>query len=107
MRQIVSALQRETLIILFAKGAWHSLQAMAETGANGLGIDWCIRPSIARELAGPDPVLQGNYDPAKLLSPISIIRKEVISMMDDFEDYRHIANLGHGILPNIPVDHAR
>lgn len=107
MRQIVSGLQKETLIILFAKGAWHSLQAMAETGANGLGIDWCIRPSIARELSGPGPVLQGNYDPAKLLSPIPIIRKEVISMLDDFKAYRHIANLGHGILPNIPVDHAR
>ncbi len=107
MRQIVYALQSETLIILFAKGAWHSLQAMAETGADGLGIDWCIKPSMARELSGPEPILQGNFDPAKLLSPVPVIRKEVISMLDNFENYRHIANLGHGILPNIPVDHAR
>jgi uroporphyrinogen decarboxylase len=51
--------------------------------------------------------LQGNFDPAKLLSPIPVIEKEVKQMMDAFGPGRHIANLGHGILPNVPVDHAR
>jgi uroporphyrinogen decarboxylase len=107
LRQIVAALKDETLTILFAKGAWHALGAMAECGANGLGIDWCIKPDMARTLAGPEPVLQGNFDPAKLLSPIPQIRRDVRVMLDEFSNYRHIANLGHGILPNIPVDHAR
>jgi uroporphyrinogen decarboxylase len=107
LRQIVAALKNETLVILFAKGAWHALGVMAETGAHGLGIDWCIMPEIARTMAGPEPVLQGNFDPAKLLSPIPQIMHDVKIMLDSFANYRHVANLGHGILPNIPVDHAR
>jgi uroporphyrinogen decarboxylase len=107
IRQIVTALKDEVLTIIFAKGAWQSLDKMAATGAHGLGIDWCIRPSTARDLAGPNVTLQGNYDPAKLLSPIPVIKKEVTAMLDAFIGYSHIANLGHGILPDVPVDHAR
>jgi uroporphyrinogen decarboxylase len=107
MRQIVAALKEETPFILFAKGAWHSLKEMADTGAHGLGIDWCIKPSLARSFAGDQVTLQGNFDPAKLLSPIPVIQKEVKQMLAAFGKGRHIANLGHGILPNVPVDHAR
>jgi uroporphyrinogen decarboxylase len=107
IRQIVAALKGHALLIIFAKGAWHSLEEMAATGADGLGIDWCIRPAMARQLAGPRVALQGNFDPAKLLSPIPVIRKEVRAMLDAFDGGPHIANLGHGILPNVPVDHAR
>jgi uroporphyrinogen decarboxylase len=107
IRQIVAALKEEVLVIVFAKGAWQSLDSMAATGAHGLGIDWCIKPSAARQLAGPKVALQGNYDPAKLLSPVAVIKKEVRVMLDAFKGYPHIANLGHGILPDVPVDHAR
>jgi uroporphyrinogen decarboxylase len=107
MRQIVHALKASVPVILFAKGAWHSLKEMADTGAQGLGIDWCIRPSVARSMAGEKIVLQGNFDPAKLLSPIPVIKKEVNAMLDSFGNRGHIANLGHGILPNVPVDHAK
>jgi uroporphyrinogen decarboxylase len=107
IRQIVAALKDKALTIIFAKGAWHSLDSMAATGAHGLGIDWCIRPQMARQLAGPEVALQGNFDPAKLLSPIPVIRKEVKAMLDAFGGYPHIANLGHGILPNVPVEHAK
>ena len=112
IRQIVAALKEEVLTIVFAKGAWHSLESMAATGASGLGIDWCIRPQMARELAGPRVALQGNFDPAKLLSPIPVIEQEVRAMLDAFAEgtgrgaVGHIANLGHGILPNVPVEHA-
>jgi len=107
IRQIVDALKHEVPTIIFAKGAWHSLDAMAATGAHGLGIDWCIKPQMARAFAGPNIVLQGNFDPAKLLSPIPVIKKEAKAMLDAFEGNHHVANLGHGILPNVPVDHAR
>lgn len=107
IRQIVEALKDETLIIIFAKGAWHSLQNMAATGAHGLGIDWCIEPQTARAFAGINIALQGNFDPAKLLSPIPVIEKEVKQMLDGFGKEKYIANLGHGILPNVPVDHAK
>jgi uroporphyrinogen decarboxylase len=107
IRQIVAALKDIVPTIIFAKGAWHSLDAMAATGAQGLGIDWCIDPRMARQFAGNNITLQGNFDPAKLLSPIPVIREEVKKMMDAFGPGRHIANLGHGILPNVPVDHAK
>lgn len=107
IRQIVAALKDITPTIIFAKGAWHSLNSMADTGAHGLGIDWCITPELARKMAGPDVILQGNFDPAKLLLPIPSIQHEVQKMLHSFGGHRHIANLGHGILPNVPVDHAR
>lgn len=107
IKQIVAALKDEVPVIVFAKGAWHSLSAMAATGAAGLGIDWCIDAATARQFAGNDITLQGNFDPAKLLSPIPVIKKEVKEMLTAFGKKRYIANLGHGILPNVPVDHAR
>jgi uroporphyrinogen decarboxylase len=107
IRQIVAALRENAPTIIFAKGAWHALPEMAATGAHGLGIDWCIRPQAARQLAGDTVTLQGNFDPAKLLAPIPVIRKEVRTMLDAFRGYPHIANLGHGILPEVPVDHAK
>jgi uroporphyrinogen decarboxylase len=107
IRQIITALNGLAPTITFAKGAWQSLEQMAATGTNALGIDWCITPQMARKLAGPDVVLQGNFDPAKLVAPIPVIKKEVKQMLNDFGGQKHIANLGHGILPNIPVDHAR
>ncbi len=107
MRQIVAAVKEEAPIVVFAKGAWHALDAMAATGAHGLGLDWCVKAGMARQLAGNQVTLQGNFDPAKLLSPIPVIQKEVKHMLQQFGKERYIANLGHGILPNVPVDHAR
>jgi len=51
--------------------------------------------------------LQGNFDPSRLLSPIPTIKKMVHEMIDEFGKDNYIVNLGHGILPNIPVDHAK
>jgi len=107
IRQIVAALKDDVPVIVFAKGTWHSLKEMADTGAAGLGIDWCIKPELARQFAGNNVTLQGNFDPAKLLSPIPVIKQEVKTMIKAFGTNRYIANLGHGILPNVPVDHAR
>ncbi|HEY8387306.1 MAG TPA: uroporphyrinogen decarboxylase [Parasegetibacter sp.] len=107
IRQIVQAVKEEAPTIIFAKGAWFALEEMAATGAHGLGIDWCIKPELARKMAGDNVVLQGNFDPARLLSPIPVIQQEVKKMLEAFRNYKHIANLGHGILPNVPVDHAR
>jgi len=106
IRQIVNALKDDVPVIIFAKGAWYALESMSQTGALGLGIDWCITPQMARRLAG-NITLQGNFDPAKLLSPIPVIEKETTAMLKAFGKGHYIANLGHGILPNVPVDHAR
>ena len=107
IRQIIDAVKDDCLKIIFAKGAWFALESMAATGANGAGIDWCITPQLARRFAGSDITLQGNFDPSRLLSPIPQIKKAVREMINAFGPQRYIANLGHGILPNVPVDHAR
>jgi uroporphyrinogen decarboxylase len=51
--------------------------------------------------------LQGNFDPAKLLLPVAEIKKEVKKMISEFGVQKYVVNLGHGITPNIPVDHAK
>lgn len=107
IQQIVAAIKPYAPVIVFAKGAWYSLNEMAQTGAAALGIDWCTPPEMARKFAGNTVVLQGNFDPAKLLSPIPIIQTEVKAMLQAFGGQHHIANLGHGILPNVPVSHAK
>lgn len=107
IRQIVAAVKTTCPVIVFAKGAWFALEEMAATGAHALGVDWCIQPERARRFAGSNVTLQGNFDPAKLLLPVPDIEKAVKAMLQAFGQQRYIANLGHGILPNIPVDHAR
>lgn len=107
IRQIIKALKDDCFTIIFAKGAWFALEAMSATGADGLGIDWCIQPKLARAFSGKNITLQGNFDPARLLGPVSSIKKSVHEMIDAFGTQRYIANLGHGILPNVHVDHAR
>jgi uroporphyrinogen decarboxylase len=107
IEQIVKALSPLVPVISFPKGSWYALAQLAATGTAGIGIDWCIRPEMARQMAGSNVTLQGNFDPAKLLAPIPEIKKAVKQMIDAFGTERYIANLGHGIMPNVPVDHAK
>lgn len=105
--QIADALNEVAPVILFPKGSWYALKDLSASKASGLGIDWCIEPHFARELTGNKITLQGNFDPAKLLTTIPEIKKAVKEMIDAFGVQNYIANLGHGITPNVPVDHAR
>ncbi|MFL5808215.1 MAG: uroporphyrinogen decarboxylase [Flavisolibacter sp.] len=104
--QIADALKNDAPVILFPKGSWYALKELSKSSASGIGIDWCIEPKLARELAG-NKTLQGNFDPAKLLAPIPQIKKWVKEMIDGFGTQNYIANLGHGITPNVPVENAR
>ncbi|GAA4275086.1 uroporphyrinogen decarboxylase [Aquimarina gracilis] len=107
IHQIVDALKEETEVIVFGKGCWFALQEMANSGASALGVDWTCSAQNARYLTGGKITLQGNFDPSRLLSPPSEIKTMVKQMIDEFGKDRYIANLGHGILPNIPVDNAK
>ncbi len=107
LQQIVDALKDITPVIVFGKGCWFALPEMAKSGASALGVDWTCSARNARYLSGGQITLQGNYDPARLFSPIFQIKKDVKQMIDAFGKDRYIVNLGHGILPNIPVDHAK
>ena len=107
IQQIVTALKDDTPVIVFGKGCWFALHDMAKSGASALGVDWTCSASNARYLSGGQITLQGNFDPSRLLSPIPTIKSEVKKMIDSFGKDRYVVNLGHGILPNIPVDHAQ
>ncbi|MDY8137141.1 uroporphyrinogen decarboxylase [Aquimarina sp. 2201CG5-10] len=107
IQQIVDALKEETEVIVFGKGCWFALQDMAKSGASALGVDWTCSARNARYLSGGNITLQGNFDPSRLLSPPAEIKKMVKQMIDEFGKDQYIANLGHGILPNIPVENAR
>ena len=107
LQQIVAALKEMTPVIVFGKGCWFALHEMSQSGASALGVDWTCSARNARYLSGGKITLQGNFDPARLLSPIPKIKQGVHEMITAFGKDRYIVNLGHGILPNIPVDHAK
>jgi uroporphyrinogen decarboxylase len=107
IQRIVDALKDHAPVIVFGKGCWYALKDYSQSGASALGVDWTITPQLARELSGGQITLQGNFDPSRLLAPIPEIKRMAKEMADAFGYQRYIANLGHGILPHVPVDHAR
>ena len=108
LMEITVAVKKDVPVILFAKGSWYALERLGfKSGAAALGVDWTIAPEFAREKTRNEITLQGNFDPSHLLAPIKEIEQKTKRMIDRFGTRRYIANLGHGILPHIPVDHAR
>jgi uroporphyrinogen decarboxylase len=107
LEQIATAVAPAVPVILFPKGTWYALKDLSNSAASGLGLDWCVSPQMARQFTGNNITLQGNFDPAKLLAPIPEIKKAAKEMIDGFGTQAYIANLGHGITPNVPVDHAK
>jgi uroporphyrinogen decarboxylase len=106
INQIVEALAPLTHVVVFGKGCWFALEEMAKSKVSALGVDWTITPEIARKLTQNNITLQGNFDPARLHSDPATIKKMVTEMIDRFGKDKYIANLGHGILPNIPLENA-
>ena len=106
IQQIIDALKGDIPVIAFGKGCWFALDKMAKSGASALGIDWTCSPEMARKFTGGEITLQGNFDPSRLYSPPSEIKDMVHTMIHEFGKDRYIVNLGHGILPDIPVENA-
>ena len=107
IQKIIDELKDEIPVIVFGKGCWFALNEMGKSGASALGVDWTCSARNARYLSGGQVTLQGNFDPSRLLSPIPEITEAVWKMINEFGKDRYIVNLGHGILPNIPVDNAK
>ena len=107
INQIIEALKDEAPVIAFGKGCWFALNVMAKSNASALGVDWTCSPRNARYLTGGNITLQGNFDPSRLLSPPVEIKKMVHQMINEFGKDKYIVNLGHGILPNIPLENAQ
>jgi len=95
-------------VIVFSKGANHSLREIASVGADVVGIDWTIDMAEARRQIGEMVAIQGNLDPSVLYASPQVIRQEVKSILRKFgRGSGHVFNLGHGIFPDVPVEHAR
>lgn len=93
-------------VILFTKGGGQWLEQMAATGCDALGIDWTCDLQQARQRVGTQVALQGNLNPAVLLSSEQSIRKEVGDVLASYGfGTGHVFNLGHGITPDVPVEH--
>lgn len=106
--QIAEALAPQSPVILFPKGSNYALSSLSTNECvTGIGLDWTIRPADAREATQYRVALQGNFDPVKLLLTPAEIKREVHKMIDAFGTLGYIANLGHGITPNIPVENAK
>ena len=103
MSAVIAELQREyegrrVPGILFTKGGGAWLEAMSESGADALGVDWTQDLGDARRRVGNKVALQGNLDPAALYAPPDRIREEVQKILDSYgHGPGHIFNLGHGI----------
>jgi uroporphyrinogen decarboxylase len=112
MQQIVDGLTRESEgrrvpVILFTKGGGQWLADMAATGCDALGVDWTTDLADARRAAGGRVALQGNLDPSALYAPPEQIRAQVARVLASFgHGSGHVFNLGHGIHPDVPPEHA-
>ncbi|CAH2233470.1 jg2437 [Pararge aegeria aegeria] len=89
---------------IFAKGGGHSLDVQAEMGYETIGLDWTVDPVEARKIVGNNITLQGNLDPQDLYKTPEEIKKLTIEMTQKFGKQRYIANLGHGITPQTPLE---
>lgn len=108
-RRIVAELAAEQVpVILFGTGTAGMLDALAEAGSPVVGVDWRIPLDRAWELVGSDRALQGNLDPVALFAPLCIVREHVADILSRAGGrHGHIFNLGHGILPETPVETVR
>jgi uroporphyrinogen decarboxylase len=96
-------------VIVFAPGSGWALEEIQDsTGADVIGVDWQTEAADARRrLPASGVTLQGNFDPCWLYASPALIRERTNRMLFDFGPTAYIANLGHGILPDVPVEHAR
>lgn len=112
MQQIVTALKQKhphIPIVLFTKGGGQWLELMAETGCDGLGLDWTVDIAQARARVGDKVVLQGNLDPVVMNAGAEQVTEQASKVLAGYGQHDeackgHIFNLGHGIQPHAKPD---
>ena len=102
IKQICDAIDKVPVTV-FAKGAYGSMEAIAGLNCQTIGLDWNMNVAHARTIT-PGKTLQGNLDPAALYADFKTIEKMTEKMLNEFGPYRHIANLGHGVYPDMTPD---
>jgi uroporphyrinogen decarboxylase len=107
-RQVIEAIPAGLPVIHFGTATATLLELMREAGGDVIGLDWRVNLAEAWQRLGPGVGVQGNLDPVALFAEIPEIRRragEVLELAGGRPG--HIFNLGHGILPETPVDHVR
>jgi uroporphyrinogen decarboxylase len=106
-QRVFEALAGTVPTIHFGTDTTSLLGAMKEAGGEVIGIDWRIDLGTAWQQLGDGVGVQGNLDPVVLFSPAEVIEARVKRVLDSAGGRSgHIFNLGHGILPTTPVEHA-
>ena len=106
MQAILAGLPSGVPTIVFTKGGGVWLESIAATGCSALGLDWTVDIGAARRRLGEGVALQGNLDPAVMLTNPEIVATETRRILDAMgAGGRHIFNLGHGITPEVPPEH--
>ena len=106
-RSVITAIMPSVPVIHFAAGNPALLPLASEAGGSVMGIDWRVRLDDAWQAVGHDKAVQGNLDPAVLLTNPAEIRRHVKKILDQAAGRPgHIFNLGHGVLPQTPVENA-
>jgi uroporphyrinogen decarboxylase len=104
-RNVISGVTPGTPVIHFGTGTSALLELMREAGGDVIGLDWRVRLDEAWERIGHDVAVMGNLDPVSLFANQDYIRKQAKEILDRAAGRPgHIFNLGHGILPETPVD---
>jgi uroporphyrinogen decarboxylase len=107
-RAVIQAIPPEVPVIHFGTGTAGLLESFRSAGGHVLGLDWRVDLGAAWARVGHDVAIQGNLDPAALLGPPAEIRRRARNILARAEGRPgHIFNLGHGVLPETPVDHVR
>ncbi len=106
LRRVIAALPEERPpVIVYARGAAHLADALASSGADVVSLDWRTDLGEAARRLGSRVSLQGNLEPTALAAPPEQIEREVARLIEQGRPARgHIVNLGHGVLPSIPVE---
>jgi uroporphyrinogen decarboxylase len=92
--------------IHFGVGTGELLRAMRDAGGDVIGVDWRAPLDAAWERVGGDRGVQGNLDPVALLGPWDVAAEEALRVLSRAGGRDgHVFNLGHGVLPETPVEH--
>ena len=105
VKKLIEDIETDLPIIIFGTGTNSLLELFAETGANVVGLDWRVDILDGWKKVGFDKAIQGNLDPVALFSTPKYVAEESKGIVDKVGNrLGHIFNLGHGVLPNTPVD---
>jgi uroporphyrinogen decarboxylase len=108
MQRLFSSLTPGVPTIHFGTDTASLLELQRDAGGDVIGLDWRVELGPTWDKLGPKVAVQGNLDPAALFAPIpEIVRRAHQILLQAGGRPGHIFNLGHGILPQTPVDHVR